>query len=43
MSAIDLVTGGAGFVGSTLANHLSSLGLEVLVYDNFSKGKDLGS
>lgn len=34
-----LVTGGAGFIGSTLADKLSDLGNEVLVIDNLSTGK----
>jgi ADP-L-glycero-D-manno-heptose 6-epimerase len=31
-----LVTGGAGFIGSNLANHLASAGHEVVVADDFS-------
>jgi ADP-L-glycero-D-manno-heptose 6-epimerase len=31
-----LVTGGAGFIGSNLANHLASAGHEVVVVDDFS-------
>lgn len=34
-----LVTGGAGFIGSTLAEHLVSLGESVVVLDDFSTGK----
>ena len=34
-----LITGGAGFIGSNLADHLLSLGSEVVVYDNFSTGR----
>ncbi|MFH8120394.1 MAG: GDP-mannose 4,6-dehydratase [Candidatus Aenigmatarchaeota archaeon] len=34
-----LVTGGAGFIGSHLAEYLSSYGNEIIVYDNFSSGK----
>ncbi len=33
-----LITGGAGFIGSNLADHLISLGHEVSVFDNFSTG-----
>jgi UDP-glucose 4-epimerase len=33
-----LVTGGAGFIGSHLAEKLVQLGNEVIVYDNFSNG-----
>jgi UDP-glucose 4-epimerase len=34
------VTGGAGFVGSHLADRLIADGYEVVVYDNFSTGRD---
>ena len=33
-----LITGGAGFIGSHLADHLVAQGYEVHVYDNFSTG-----
>ena len=33
-----LITGGAGFIGSNLANHLVSKGYEVAVFDNLSSG-----
>ncbi len=33
-----LITGGAGFIGSHLARHLSGEGFEVVVYDNLSSG-----
>ena len=32
-----LITGGAGFIGSNLADHFLSRGEEVAVYDNFSR------
>ena len=34
-----LITGGAGFIGSHLTNKLLSLGHQVIVVDNLSKGK----
>lgn len=34
-----LITGGAGFIGSNLANHLNRLGEKVYVLDNLSSGK----
>jgi dTDP-glucose 4,6-dehydratase len=34
-----LVTGGAGFIGSTLAERLAADGAEVVVYDDFSTGR----
>jgi UDP-glucose 4-epimerase len=34
-----LVTGGAGFIGSNLADALLADGVEVVVYDNFSTGR----
>lgn len=34
-----LITGGAGFIGSTLADVLSMQGIEVVIYDNLSTGR----
>jgi UDP-glucose 4-epimerase len=34
-----LITGGAGFIGSHLAERLASEGVEVVVYDDFSTGQ----
>jgi UDP-glucose 4-epimerase len=34
-----LITGGAGFIGSTLADRLLAEGIEVVVYDNFRRGR----
>jgi nucleoside-diphosphate-sugar epimerase len=34
-----LITGGAGFIGSHLVDHLLQAGYETLVFDNFSSGK----
>lgn len=34
-----LITGGAGFIGSSLANHLAYNGHSVTVMDDFSMGK----
>jgi UDP-glucose 4-epimerase len=33
------ITGGAGFIGSTLAERLSARGVEVVIMDNFTTGK----
>jgi UDP-glucose 4-epimerase len=33
------ITGGAGFIGSTLADRLSDRGVEVVILDNFSTGR----
>ena len=33
------ITGGAGFIGSTLADRLSTAGVEVVIVDNFVTGK----
>jgi len=33
-----LITGGAGFIGSSIAMQLSSAGIEVVVLDNLSSG-----
>ena len=35
-----LITGGAGFIGSTLADRLSAEGVEVVIYDNLSRGRE---
>jgi nucleoside-diphosphate-sugar epimerase len=35
-----VVTGGAGFIGSNLAEHLIAQGYEVVVVDNFSTGQE---
>ena len=34
-----LVTGGAGFVGLNVVNHLSAAGEKIVIYDDFSNGK----
>src|ERR1019366_771959 len=33
------ITGGAGFIGSTLADRLAARGVEVVILDNFSTGR----
>ena len=33
-----LVTGGAGYIGSTVSNHLLDQGHEVIIIDNLSTG-----
>ena len=35
----NLITGGAGFIGSHLAEHLLAQGEEVIVWDNLSTGR----
>jgi UDP-glucose 4-epimerase len=35
-----LITGGAGFIGSTLADLLSADGVQVVIYDNLSTGRE---
>ncbi len=39
MAQIDLVTGGAGFIGSNLVHRLVQEGRSVRVLDNFSTGR----
>ena len=34
-----LITGGAGFVGSNYSKHLLDMNAEVVVFDNFARGK----
>ena len=34
-----LVTGGSGFIGSAISNHLANLGINIVVFDNNSRGK----
>src|SRR3954452_24109478 len=34
-----LITGGAGFIGSNLADALLAAGVEVVLYDNFATGR----
>jgi len=34
-----LITGGAGFIGSTLADRLSAQGVAVVIYDDLSRGR----
>ena len=34
-----LITGGAGFIGSNIAEHLVTRGKSVRVFDNFSSGR----
>ena len=35
----SVVTGGAGFIGSNLVDHLVKIGHKVIVLDNFVSGK----
>ena len=35
----SIITGGAGFVGSNLTDHLVSIGHKVIILDNFVTGK----
>ena len=38
---VSFITGGAGFIGSRLAEKLTEKGHKVIVYDNFSSGDTL--
>lgn len=40
MSRMNFITGGAGFIGSNLADRLLAAGEGVVVYDNFSTGQE---
>ena len=35
----SVITGGAGFIGSNLTDHLINIGHKVIVLDNFVSGK----
>ena len=35
----SIITGGAGFIGSNLTDHLIKVGHKVIVLDNFVSGK----
>ena len=37
----SVITGGAGFIGSNLTDHLVSIGHKVIILDNFVSGKNL--
>ena len=37
---VDVVTGGAGFIGSNLALELNKLGKKVIILDNLSRGSE---
>ena len=37
----SIITGGAGFIGSNLADHLVNAGHKVIVLDNFVSGKKI--
>ncbi len=37
----SIITGGAGFIGSNLTDHLVRIGHQVIVLDNFVSGKNL--
>ena len=39
MKKKSIITGGAGFIGSNLTDHLVRIGHKVLVLDNFVSGK----
>ena len=35
----SIITGGAGFIGSNLTDHLVKIGHKVIILDNFVSGK----
>ena len=40
---VFLITGGAGFIGSHISRYLKNKGHEIVIFDDFSRGRKIKS